>query len=830
MKKIGFTKDERIAFYNAIAEFDKEKTFVNANKEIDSLSYTEKIKSYEKISGKPTDEELTRALIILHLISTYGYDASKIELENKFDIGGRNTLPARSVETDICIKNEKNEIELLFEVKRIQDYEGVDDTSIKNQLFKPFSEIVKYNKAKYLFHVSVDVPLSKDAFPLQCIGINTSVAKNYKEWAESGRVPHLLGIISSGEKPILKETFVKLEEDGENVDKKFKDLNDNFDISVVKRKWRVLWDYIWGGTLEDNKKFENFNKVLLAKIYDERKTKLGISYSFQRKFVGNTLQSEKSLAYDIDLLYRKAFREYLSKDKSIELFSIKGIDFKEFSPVLISKCVELLCELSFDKNRYKNVDILGEFYEMVIRDAFKQSTGLFLTHPNIVLFILSVLDVDEVVSDRLKSPKEDNRYRMPFAIDPSCGTGTFLIHYMNYVQKYIEENYKKIVGGDHDTSDFIDRSVLDKYAYKWVKDYVYGIDIEPVLATACQINLILHGDGSTNIYNASGLNSFDEYGKKEITGAVNMLSSNIIKKQAYYSKQTLNKFDFVISNPPFNVKTDISDKNNNFSIKKGKSETFFLERWYQLLRPEGRVGVVLPESFFSVEDDIDGRYFLYKHFNIKAIVALPIHTFDPHTKTNTSLLFASKKTEKEEKEFIRLWEKYSKEFEIKQNKILNIFPSKRVNVDFDFDFDKEITRNINNIQYILQKIEEVFHKEFPPGFSTLPFFEDNFIFDKDNYSKVKNAVKKSLIKLTDRWILHFVSKNQKNTFYNFSVDNIGYKAGKKGSKDKPNELMTVFDKKKKQIYDIKYSHSWESVDESDMDTVLGQIKEFQIWQ
>jgi len=824
LKKTGFTEKERIAFYNAIAEIDKEKIYVNANKEVDSLSYTEKIRCYEKITGKPTDEELTRALIILHLISTYGYDASKIELENKFDIGGRNTLPARSVETDICIKNEKNEIELLFEVKRIQDYEGTDDISIKNQLFKPFSEIVKFNKAKYLFHVSVDVPLIKDSFPLQCIGIDTNIVKSYDEWTKSGRIPHLVNIVFNGEKPIIKETFIKLDEDIENIDKKFKDLNDNFDIGIVKRKWKILWDYIWGGTLEDNKKFENFNKVLLAKIYDERKTKLGSSYSFQRKFFGNKPQSEKSLASDIDLLYRKAFKEYLSKDKSIELFSIKGIDFKEFNPSLISKCVEILSELSFDKNRYKNVDILGEFYEMVIREAFKQTTGLFLTHPNIVLFILSALDIDEVVSNRLKNPIEDNRYRMPFVIDPSCGTGTFLIHYMNYVQKHIERNYKKIVGGDYDTKEFIDRSVLDKYAYKWVKEYVYGIDIEPVLATACQINLILHGDGSTNIYNANGLSSFDDYSKKEITGAVNILSSNIVKKQPYYSKQSLNKFDLIVSNPPFNVKTNTF--NDNFIIKKGKSEAFFLERWYQLLRPEGRIGVVLPESFFSVENDIDGRYFLYKHFNIKAIVTLPIHAFAPHTNTNTSLLFASKKTEKEEEEFITLWHKYLKEFEIKKNKILNIFPPKKS----DINFKQKDIKNTKNIQHILKKIEEAFCKEFPSGFLTLPFFENNFIYNEDNYSKVKSSIKRSLTKLTDRWTLHFVSKSQKNTFYNFSVDNIGYKAGKKGSKDKPNELMSVYDANKKQIYDIKYSHNWDSINEKDIDTVLGLIKDLKIWQ
>ena len=209
-------------------------------------------------------------------------------------------------------------------------------------MFDPFENVVKYSKAKYLFHLAVDVPLNKEHFPLNCIGIDTNISKTYKEWDKQGRSPHFIDLITSGEKPKAREVFVKLAGDEENLDKKIKDLNDDFGIDQIKRSWRQLWDYIWGGTLEDNKKFENFNKVLLAKIYDERKTNLGTPYGFQRKFIGGKPQSEKELANNIDLLYRRAFGEYLSKDKSIELFSIKGIDFKEFSPYLVSKCVELL--------------------------------------------------------------------------------------------------------------------------------------------------------------------------------------------------------------------------------------------------------------------------------------------------------------------------------------------------------------------------------------------------------------------------------------------------------------------------------------------------------
>ncbi len=823
-----FTDEERIAFYNAINFLDPDMVYVTYNKELDILSYTKNIICHETISGKPTDEEITRALIVLHLIKTYGYASNTIELENSFTIGGHREEGVRAVETDICIKNESGAngiIEILCEVKRIHNFLGTDDNSIKKQLFDPFENIVKYNKAKYLFHLSVDVPINKEHFPISCIGIDTKITKTYKEWEKQGRTPHFIDLISHGVKPQIHDVYVKLAGDEVNLDKNVRDLNDNFNINQIKRVWSQLWDFIWGGTLEDNKKFENFNKILLAKIYDERKTNLGMPYGFQHRFIGGKSQSENELSNNLDLLYRKAFREYLSKDKSIELFHIKGIDFKEFSPSLASKCIELLQSFSFHKNRYKNIDILGEFYEMVIRDAFKQTKGLFLTHPNIVLFILSVLDVDEVVKSRLKNPTEDRRYRLPFVIDPSCGTGTFLINYMHFVQKYINENHKKISSGDEDVKDFIDRHILDKNAYKWVIDYVYGIDSEQVLATACQINLILHGDGSTNIYNADGLSSFKDYESVEITGAVNILSSKVSKEKDYYSKPSLNKFDFIISNPPFNVPVNKEKFQNNFEIK-GKSEAYFLERWYQLLKPEGRIGVVLPESFFSVEDDIDGRFFLYKHFNIKAIVSLPMHTFLPHTPTNTSLLFASKKTEKEEEKFTELWRKFSIEFKEKSAKINNILPTQKSKVNFK----KNEIGKPNNIKNILEQLEKRCLNEFETGFVILPFFETGYIFKEDNYNNIKKAVKNTIENIEERWCLHKVANVQKLEFYNFSVSEVGYKAGKKGSKDKQNELLSVYDNKDNKIYNIKYSHAWEKINERDKETVLGLIKEYKIWQ
>ena len=822
MSSKNFSEEERMCFYNAILFLDAVSDFVVLDKDSDTLSYTKRINSEENITGRPSDEELTRCLILLQLIKAYGYAPEQIEIENTFAIGGRRTEGARAVETDIVLKNAQGKIDIVCEVKRIHDYRGVDDSSIKKQLFDPFSNIVKYNSARYLFYLSVDVPLDEQQFPLNCIGIDTGLSKTYEDWSQQGRTPHLVDVVRPNENPVVQNIFVKLSGKEQHLSRQIKDLNDNIYIDLLRRNWHTLWDFIWGGTLEDNKKFENFNKVLLAKVYDERKTKTGSSYTFQRKFKAGLPQNDEELFKDVDLLYRRAYREYLSKNKNIELKDVKGIDPAEFSPSLVSKCVELLCSISFQKNRYKNVDVLGEFYELVIRDAFKQTKGLFLTHPNVVLFLLAALDLDDLVVEKLRHPDQDARYRLPFIIDPSCGTGTFLVNYMQFVQKFIQDNKDTLAEGDSDVNDFIGRNMLDANAFKWVIDYVYGLDNEPVLATACQINMIMHGDGSTNIHFADGLESFSHYTKLDVVGNTNILSSQQHTGKTYYSKSTIDRFDVIISNPPFNVNVDTASVQSSYEIE-GKSEAYFLERWYQFLKPGGRLGVVLPESFFSVEDDIKGRLFLYKHFNLKAVISLPNFTFSPHTTTSTSLLLASKKTACQETTFSEDWDKATAKFNDKFSRFTTLFPEAGKSVSFEVQ-DEE------NIKSLLRRAIKFLDAEFGHGFVVLPYFTDDFLFDAKNYTKFKKQVKATATAVKEQWTLHQVVATSEEKFYNFSVSNVGYKAGKKGSKDKPNELMTIYDTNGKKIYNLKYSHSWQRLDIDDLNTVLGRLKGLKIWQ
>ena len=242
-----FSDEERVCFYDAILYLDGEDEFVSVDKDNNTLTYNEgKIESEEKISGVPNDEELTRCLILLNLIKHYGYEPERIKIEDSFSIGGRNPDGARAVETDIIIKNKREEIDIICEVKRIHEYNGIDDTAIKNQLFDPYENIIKYNSARYLFFLSLDVPLRKDQFPLNCIGIDTRISKTYTSWTQQGRTPHLVDIVRPDEQPVIQDIFVKRSDDEENSQRNYKDLNGNFGIDVIRRTWRILWDYSLG--------------------------------------------------------------------------------------------------------------------------------------------------------------------------------------------------------------------------------------------------------------------------------------------------------------------------------------------------------------------------------------------------------------------------------------------------------------------------------------------------------------------------------------------------------------------------------------------------------
>ena len=152
---------------------------------------------------------------------------------------------------------------------------------------------------------------------------------------------------------------------------------------------------------------------------------------------------------------------------------------------------------------------------------------------------------------------------------------------------------------------------------RWAQTYIYGSEINFNLGTATKVNMILHGDGSTNIFVKDGLLPFEKYEKETAPNALHDSEADSRYRNKDRDLDVNGQFDIILTNPPFSVELDNDTKKTlkkDFMFgEKKNSENLFVERWYQLLRENGRLAAVLPESVFDTTENKYIRLFLFKY-------------------------------------------------------------------------------------------------------------------------------------------------------------------------------------------------------------------------
>jgi type I restriction enzyme M protein len=183
---------------------------------------------------------------------------------------------------------------------------------------------------------------------------------------------------------------------------------------------------------------------------------------------------------------------------------------------------------------------------------------------------------------------------------------------------------------------------------------LFGIDKLAELVRAAQMNLAMHGDGSSNIFHANSLvpsGEWPEGGQNDVRGKIRFES-----------------FDVVFTNPPFGSRLPIDDPHvlDQFELAKIEAqaprtsmppEQLFVERCLRFLKPGGRMAIVLPDSILSNPGLAFIRRWLLRHAYVLASVDLPREMFArSDTHTMTSILVLQKFTP-EEVRFVKETEK-----------------------------------------------------------------------------------------------------------------------------------------------------------------------------
>jgi type I restriction enzyme M protein len=114
------------------------------------------------------------------------------------------------------------------------------------------------------------------------------------------------------------------------------------------------------------------------------------------------------------------------------------------------------------------------------------------------------------------------------------------------------------------------------------------------------MNMILHGIEAPNIQH------------------VNTLAENVS------DLQDRDRYDIVLANPPFGGK-ERGEVQNNFPIKTGETAFLFLQHFIKILKPGGRAGVVIKNTFLSNTDNaaISLRKELLSSCNLHTVLDLP---------------------------------------------------------------------------------------------------------------------------------------------------------------------------------------------------------------
>jgi len=741
-----------------------------------TISYTKEIKQARDIKKITGDEEVVRAYVLTKLVNILGYKPENIEIEKEYDIGRPKVNKPR---IDVVVRDNNGDAFLYIELKSPEDYEKDKDEVIEKQLFNLASQEKGHGiGVKYLVLYSFDIV--NDEIKDKCIIIDYEKYTSFDSWkTERNFADELPARYGKAQ----KEPFIK---GGK------KDLETNFTHEQLESLRKNLHNVLWGGGgTDDNEVFSSLTNLILAKIQDESEKKKNKKYDFQifayAKKGDEEFETKDQLFDRINTLYRRALKQRLNILDENKLKKSYVIDENKFSLAKLKYTVQELEKYSFvdGKNSFDGKDILGDFFEGIIREGFKQTKGQFFTHINVVRFLLWGLQLDKLALDRV-----NNDLEIPYLIDPSAGSGTFLIEYMKFITKNLKYRFKDKLDDTRDIEDkFHQWFMPDHRENKWAKDYIYGSEINFNLGTATKVNMILHGDGSTNIFVKDGLLPFKLYDKETAPNFLKQYEPDTL----YADKEVNKQFDVIITNPPFSVDLDNETKKNVkkefvFGDKKN-SENLFIERWYQLLKPNGRFAAVLPESVFDTTENKYIRLFVYKYFKVKAVVSLPQVTFEPYTSTKTSLLFAQKKKPDEIEQWNELWRKYSNEWSLLKTRcekeIEHFIKEKAISKKWAIAKETEEKRQNNLLRLLKDYLEEDDDKL--PLKELVEKYQSEIIelckFDKDT--------KESFGFVNTWWVFGEVAKELNYSIFMAEVDHVGYKRTKRGEKPMPNDLYRL---------------------------------------
>ena len=573
-----------------------ENGLISFNDDYSRITYTHVNKSRNYLDP----EEQVEALSFLKLILVYNYPVQRIKLFEKVTRGSSKMEADIIVyNDDLCLsptivveckKQEVSEAEFLQAIEQAMSYANVLSGTVK-----------------YVWTTS---------------GIKDSYLQFDKERNTRIQIPN----IPIYGKAVTKYTFVKggrlrNEDAGDDaIKQQFFDL-EQVSESELTNRFKKAHQSLWaGGELNPSDAFDELDKLIFCKIWDERKPrKKGEPYDFQ---IFDIEKPKNATQKEID-----AIEQQITEDLAKRIFSLYEEGRKKdeevfkdnirLTPQRIRTVVSYLQGANLSKT---DLDSKGKAFETFMGSYFRGDFGQYFTPRNIVKFIVDVLPITN-----------DSK-----VLDTSCGSGGFLLYALDKVRQQAGVYY--------------DEGTIEHYKHwhDFASQKLFGIEINEQIARTAKMNMIIHDDGHTNVISSDGL-----------------LRDEVIKDKTDNNGFEYGTFDVIITNPPFgstvkqtekaylhqyslgNKDVDWLDiKNSGVKERDSQStEVLFIEQNKNFLKEGGYLAIVIPDGILTnsslqyVRDNIE------EWFRIVAVVSMPQDAFKANgAGVKSSVLFLRKWT------------------------------------------------------------------------------------------------------------------------------------------------------------------------------------------
>lgn len=578
-----------------------EQNLISFNEDMSRITYV--FQKKERNYNNP--EEKVQAETFLRLILDYNYPVKRIRQFVSVTMGsGIKEADIVVYEDDMCMRPH-----ILVECKR----QEVSEAEYQQAIEQAYS---------YAFALPSDVK-----YVWVTSGIKSDYFEVDKKQNTRNQMPDIpqFGVKNVASYKYVYDAQYLPEESGKQ---RFFDLS-IIDQSELTRRFKQAHEALWaGGQLNPSEAFDELDKLIFCKIWDERKPRrMGEPYDFQIITVSKEKEKSESKRRLIenDNLYKRVmalYEEGRKKDREVFRDNIR------LTPEKIRTVVGYLESVNLGET---DLDSKGRAFETFMGSFFRGNFGQYFTPREIVKFIVDVLPIEH-----------DSK-----VLDTSCGSGGFLLYALNKVRNKATElypNYKT------DTRQY---KHWFPYWHDFAEKNLYGIEINEQISRVAKMNMIIHDDGHTNVITSDGL-----------------VSDETIISKTNNRDFKYGTFDFIITNPPFGstirqseqayLKTyQLGKKEEDWlavnarpeNIRDGQStEVLFIEQDYKFLKEGGYLAIVLPDGILTNSSMQYVRTQIEDWFRIVAVVSMPQTAFTANGAGVKSSVLFLKKWNKEQTE------------------------------------------------------------------------------------------------------------------------------------------------------------------------------------